>query len=118
MVRRPPGVVRLTSKEVRLNVPLGRHEPVVVESKLVTVFEDAANFDVRQREDLCHELDALGLFNEFVVRLSAKRNDGSVGVNGSALDILHVERTSTEVCILKLDVAELFAELVEYLEAD
>ncbi len=67
----------------------GAHEPVVVEPELVTVFEDAADFDVGHREDLGHELDALGLLNEFVVRLSGKRNDGSVGMNGSALDILH-----------------------------
>src|SRR5580704_4246077 len=109
----------LASEETRLNVPVRRAEVLVVLPKLVTVFDDAADFDVGQREDLSHELDALSLLYQLVVRLPGEGNDCSVGMDGSALDVVNIKAAAfTGMSVVQLDVTVLFAPVGKDFESD
>src|SRR5260370_32610710 len=92
---------------------------LIVITKLVAVFDDAANPDVGHGEDLRHYLQALTLLDELFVRFSSEGDDGAVGVNGSALDVVDGKPAAAAAAgEAQLDVAVLLAALGEDLEAD
>ena len=96
----------------------GSSKILVAVAQLVAVFDDAANLNVRHGEDLGHELDALCLLDELLVRLSGERDDGAVGMDGSALDVFDSETASVaDAGKLQFDVAVLLAAIGEDLEA-
>jgi hypothetical protein len=81
---------------------------------LEAVFEDAADLDAGKSEDHLVDLKGIGLEVHQVGWLGGEGDDGSIGVDGAALDVGHLE---VAVLVRNVDGCLLLAFLGEDLDA-
>ncbi len=116
-VRRPPQIMRLARKQLRLNTPLRGDEIVIVIAQRIAILNDAANLDIGHRKHLRHILHGLALLDQLVVGLPRQRNHGAVGMNGATGHIVDgVPSTALLIRIFNFDVAELLTLLGQHLQ--
>src|SRR5271170_7492602 len=100
--------------KVRLDVPLRREISISIIVALEPVFDDATNFDIWECEHLGHELGALGLFDQLLVRLACEGDDRAVGMDGAALNIIYGISVFAS-SIRQFNICKLLAAFVENL---
>src|ERR1039458_4552278 len=81
---------------------------------LVVILQDAADFDVRKREDLLVGLQVAALRNQKVFCLDGQRKDRAVGMDRTALDVGDLP---VALQVRKLDRRQLLALFGEYFDS-